>query len=71
MTKENVETVYGIECDVRDHDGYPTLIFGGALVDDDDSVSDMGAFEKESGFWSSLKNAFKSDVKHHHHEKKE
>ena len=70
MTKENVETVYGIQCDVQDHDGYPLLVFGGALIDDDDSVPEDGSFEKESGFWFNMKNLFKSDLKKHHREKK-
>lgn len=71
MTKENVETVYGIQCDVKDHNGHPLLVFGGALLDDDDSVPTEGALEKESGFWFSLKNVFKSDIKKHHHDKKQ
>jgi len=71
ITKENVETVYGIECEVTDHDGYPLLVFGGALVDDDDTVFDGNSFEKEGGFWFSLKNLFKSDIRRRHTEKKD
>ena len=48
MTKENIEAVYGIECTVEEHDGYPYVVLGGPLMDDDDRVDDLGGFEKTS-----------------------
>ena len=65
MTKENIETVYGIACEVHDHDGYPMIVFGGALMDDDDNIHDNGTFEKDTSFMFLLKNMFKSNVKKH------
>ena len=70
MTKENIETVYGIACDVHNHpDGYPIIVFGGALVDDDDNIYDNGSFENDTSFWFLIKNFFKTHSKKHHHEK--
>ena len=68
LTKENVETVYGIACDVHDNGGYPLLVFGGALLDDDDLISDKGSFQKEESALFVIKNAFKAAIPHHHKE---
>jgi len=70
MTKENVEKVYGISCEVHDHDGYPLLVFGGALMDDDDMIDDKADFEKDTSFKFLVKNFFKSSMRTKHHEKK-
>jgi iron complex transport system ATP-binding protein len=68
LTKENVETVYGIACEVHDNGGYPLLVFGGALLDDDDLISDKGSFQKEESAFFALKNALKAAIPHHHKE---
>ena len=39
ITKENVEYVYGIECEVMQHNGYPLLIFGAAMFNDEEPSS--------------------------------
>lgn len=49
ITKENVEYVYGIECEVMQHNGYPLLIFGAAMFNDEESSSVIPWSESKDG----------------------
>lgn len=62
MTKENIENVYGIACEVHEHDGYPTIIFGGALMDDDDEIGSKDMFDKDESIFFRIKNAIKTAI---------
>ncbi len=68
MTKENIEAVYGIECEIENRGGYPYIILGGPLMDDDDRIDDRSSFEKDSRF-GKLRNLTRGAVVKRHKEK--
>ena len=70
ITKENIENVYGIECEVVDHeDGYPYVVLGGPLESDEDLLEDHFQITQGNlGF--KVKNFIKGNITHKHHDKK-
>ncbi len=67
ITKENIEEVYGIGCEVIDHpDGYPYVILGGPLSDDEDLTEDYLRITGNNAIFKA-KNFIKGNLRHSSH----
>lgn len=56
LTEENIRKVYGINCEVDTSRGYPYVILGESILDDDDSISGL---DRSDSLSSRVKDLFR------------
>ena len=62
ITEDNIREVYGIDCEVTHPNGYPLVILGGPMVDDDDLTADGGNSGIRFGIRKIFATLFKGDT---------